>query len=109
MNTEPQAAHEAPLNRPVAALPVMKTLLWSVRRELWEHRSIYIAPLAAAVVFLAGFLVSLIKWRITPSIHSAQYAMPYEFVAGLIMGTAFIVGIFYSLDTLYGERRDRSI
>jgi ABC-2 type transport system permease protein len=25
------------------------------------------------------------------------------------MGTAFIVSIFYSLDTLYGERRDRSI
>jgi len=25
------------------------------------------------------------------------------------MGTAFIVGVFYSLDTLYGERRDRSI
>ena len=25
------------------------------------------------------------------------------------MGTAFIVGIFYSLDALHGERRDRSI
>ena len=25
------------------------------------------------------------------------------------MGTALIVGIFYSLDALYGERRDRSI
>src|SRR5204863_5328023 len=34
---------------------------------------------------------------------------PYELAAGLIMGTAFIVGIFYSLDALYGERRDRSI
>src|SRR5258708_29106028 len=34
---------------------------------------------------------------------------PYELAAGLIMGTAFIVGIFYSLDELYGERRDRSI
>jgi ABC-2 type transport system permease protein len=28
---------------------------------------------------------------------------------GLILGTGFIVGIFYSLDALYGERRDRSI
>ena len=25
------------------------------------------------------------------------------------MGTTFIVGIFYCLDALYGERRDRSI
>src|SRR6266704_6630884 len=35
--------------------------------------------------------------------------IPYELAAALIMGTAFIVGIFYSLDALYGERRDRSI
>ena len=33
----------------------------------------------------------------------------YELSAALIMGTALIVGIFYSLDALYGERRDRSI
>ena len=29
---------------------------WSVRRELWEHRAIYIAPLAVAVLGLLGFL-----------------------------------------------------
>jgi ABC-2 type transport system permease protein len=29
--------------------------------------------------------------------------------AALIMGIALVVGIFYSLDALYGERRDRSI
>ena len=29
--------------------------------------------------------------------------------AGLIMLTALIVGVFYTLDTLHGERRDRSI
>jgi ABC-2 type transport system permease protein len=33
----------------------------------------------------------------------------YELSAALIMGTALIVGVFYSLDALYGERRDRSI
>jgi ABC-2 type transport system permease protein len=36
-------------------------------------------------------------------------AMRYELSAALIMGTALIVGVFYSLDALYGERRDRSI
>src|SRR6202008_2097761 len=35
--------------------------------------------------------------------------IPYEFAAALIMGTGFLVGVFYSLDALYGERRDRSI
>ena len=35
-----------------------RPLYWSVRRELWENRSIYIAPLAAAGVLLLGFLIS---------------------------------------------------
>src|SRR5208283_3859705 len=34
---------------------------------------------------------------------------PYSFAMGVIMGTAFIVSVFYSLDALHGERRDRSI
>ena len=33
---------------------------WSVWRELWENRSIYIAPILVAVVVLFGFLVSTI-------------------------------------------------
>jgi ABC-2 type transport system permease protein len=81
-------------------------MYWSVRRELWEHRSIYIAPLAAAAVFLLAFLTGL---TLSPAHRHEPLDIPYEFAAALIMGTAFIVGIFYSLDALYGERRDRSI
>jgi ABC-2 type transport system permease protein len=81
-------------------------MYWSVRRELWEHRSIYIAPLAAAAVSLLGFLTGL---ALSPGHRHQPLDAPYEFAAVLIMGTGFIVGIFYSLDALYGERRDRSI
>src|SRR5213595_4122760 len=35
-----------------------RPLHWSVWRELWENRSIYIAPLAVAVVVLFGFMIS---------------------------------------------------
>ena len=34
---------------------------------------------------------------------------PYDSVAGLLMLTAMVVGFFYCLDALNGERRDRSI
>ena len=34
-----------------------RRLLWSVRRELWENRSICLAPLAVAALVLAGFVV----------------------------------------------------
>jgi ABC-2 type transport system permease protein len=92
-------------------------MYWSVRRELWENRSMYIAPLVAAAVMLFGFLISLIglphRMRaalvLDPSKQREALAMPYDMAAGLIMVTALIVGVFYCLDALHGERRDRSI
>jgi hypothetical protein len=33
---------------------------WLLRRELWENRSIYIAPLAVAGVILFAFLIGTI-------------------------------------------------
>jgi ABC-2 type transport system permease protein len=88
-----------------------------VRRELWEYRSLYLAPLAIAGVFLLGFVFSLFllphTMRTLSSLDPAQQrkalAHHYDIAAGLIMGAAFLVSIFYSLDALYGERRDRSI
>ncbi len=47
---EPQCI--TPRMRPAAA-----PLYWSVRRELWENRAVYIAPLAVAALIVAGFLI----------------------------------------------------
>jgi ABC-2 type transport system permease protein len=109
MSTSSNAVPETPLESQVTAPAVItasRGMYWAVRRELWEHRSIYIAPLAAAAVFLLAFLTAL---TLSPRHRHEPLDIPYEFAAALIMGTAFIVGIFYSLDALYGERRDRSI
>jgi ABC-2 type transport system permease protein len=91
-------------------------MYWSIRRELWENRSIYIGPLAAAAVFLFGFGVNMITmrrrlgaWLLDPTQQHDLLATRYELSGALIMGTALIVGVFYSLDALYGERRDRSV
>lgn len=100
-----------------AVMSATRPMFWSIRRELWENRSIYLVPLIAAVVFLFGFLINMIilrhrmhgVWTLNPEQQHQALAVPYEIAAALIMGTAFLVGIFYSLDALYGERRDRSI
>jgi ABC-2 type transport system permease protein len=100
-----------------AAVPATRPMYWSVRRELWENRWVYIAPLAAAVLFLFGFLINIISvrrhmhamWPFDPAQQRRLLETPYEIAAALIMGVAFLVGIFYALDALYGERRDRSI
>ncbi len=61
MNTQSEAMAplEANVTVPVV-IPASRRLYWSVRRELWENRSIYIAPLAVAALFLVGFLISAI-------------------------------------------------
>jgi ABC-2 type transport system permease protein len=100
-----------------AAFPAARVMYWSVRRELWENRAIYVAPVAVACVFLFGFSVSilhlLVEMHAAPWLDVTQQrelsGQPYEFAEDLIMGTALLVGLFYSVDALHGERRDRSI
>ncbi len=89
-----------------AALSPTRPLYWSIRRELWENRSIYIAPLAAATVVLFGFLISAM---LDPAQRRHALALQCDFAAGLLMATQILVGVFYCLDALHGERRDRSI
>ncbi len=102
---------------PPAAILAPRPMYWSVRRELWENRSLYIALVAVAAVFLFGFLISTITLprrmaaalALDPAKQDQAVMMPYNFIAGLLVVTAFIVGVFYCLDALHGERRDRSI
>jgi ABC-2 type transport system permease protein len=90
---------------------------WSVWRELWENRSIYVAPAIVAVVVLFGFLVSTVGLPERrhdvllgdPAKARAAIQAPYDMAAIMLILTAFIVGVFYCLDALHGERRDRSI
>ncbi|HEY6387656.1 MAG TPA: hypothetical protein VIX91_18420 [Candidatus Acidoferrum sp.] len=98
-----------------AAFPATRSLYWSVRRELWENRSIYIAPLAVAAVALCAFLMSAIAgiWekalKLDPAQASEAVAQPYDIAADLMMLTCIVVSVFYCLEALHSERRDRSI
>src|SRR3954466_10276075 len=86
----------------------METFFWSVRRELWEFKSVYLVQLIAAGIFLFGFLISLIhlpqKIRSLPSLSAMQQRdlieQPFAFAAGAIMAVGFLVGIFYALEAL---------
>ena len=110
-NAVPEALSSAQAVAPAAMSPT-RPLYWSIRRELWEYRSIYIAPLAVAAVAFFGFLIATMGRAFSTSdlaVRQAVLQEPYEFASGLIMVTAMLVAIVYSLDTLYAERRDRSI
>lgn len=101
---------------PPALFPT-RPLYWSVRRELWENRSIYIAPVVVAGLVLFSYFVRLFRlparMRTLDTLEAAkQQAVlltPYQMGASAILFVALVVGAFYCLDALYGERRDRSI
>jgi ABC-2 type transport system permease protein len=116
VNSQTNAVIDSSLDSTAAARPT-RPMYWSVRRELWENRSIYVAPLAAAAVTLFGFLISTIGMPqrrravlLLDTAHQrAAIETPYDVAAFMLLVTAFVVGVFYCLDALYGERRDRSI
>jgi len=95
--------------------PALRQFYSLVQREIWESRSVYIAPLAAAGLFLLGFVISLVflPGRLRSAVGSAELHnvinRPFDIIAVLIMGVTFLVALLYCLDALYSERRDRSI
>jgi len=112
IHTGPTAGPSAP-----STASAIRPLLWSVRRELWEHRSVYIAPLAAAGIVLFGLLILAIRLshhlniqgQFDMSGDGGMLAMPFDFAAIPVMLTSLIVAVFYCLGALHNERRDRSI
>lgn len=95
-----------------------------VKREIWEHRSIWLTPAAIALI------VSLLTLTGQVSISAFGEVVDLAVVGAsnvdeahrraMLMGLlglvttifaigAWIVMVFYSLDTLYAERRDKSI
>ncbi len=115
MTSSSEAMNETPAIAMTTASAGTRPFFWSVRRELWENRSIYLAPAIAAGVALAGIVIASISPHHTqvrasqPLPSGALLLIPYGVAIGAIVVTGALVGIFYCLGALNGERRDRSI
>ena len=96
-----------------------------MKREFWEHRSIWVTPVAIASVVTLGTLTALMfagefARELDVAIFGAQnIAGDMErraVLTGFFVGSSwlFLLGlsvltIFYALDSLYAERKDKSI
>jgi ABC-2 type transport system permease protein len=95
----------------------MKAVLIEIRREFWEHRALWLAPLAIGLVLLLGaaafghvrFDIDDGQWlqqgNSLPRLYQfvlLGWALPF-YLAAAILASAYL------LDCLYAERRDRSI
>jgi len=96
-----------------------------IKREYWEHRSMWVTPVAIASISVLGTLTALMfvgefTKELDVAFFSAQnIAGEVErkaILTGLFLGSSplFLLGltilvVFYSLDSLYAERKDKSI
>ena len=116
-NAMPDSSAESQTLAPTV-VPVTRQVYWALRREFWENRFIYLAPLGVAALFLSGFLIhsaihpgSGIRALSTlaPEKQHEAIIQPYDMAAALLMGAFILVAVFYCIETLQRERRDRSI
>lgn len=105
----PQAATRSAATRP------MLTLL---KREVWEHPALWIAPLVVSAALIVGviFLRAYAPRAMPISIGNVTGNQQTMITTGLVMSYGlteyFVMGFvlwFYATACLYNERRDRSI
>ena len=97
-----------------AATFATRPIYWSIRREFWENRYLYVAPLAVSAVFLFGYLISALHTpaylrTLLDSSNHHDISGPFDIAAALMMGTSILMSIYYCSEALHSERRDRSI
>lgn len=97
-----------------------------IKREVWEHRSVWITPAAVAfvltfMVVAAVVMVTAFGEAINPEIERiADATLPDQIRraalavllltnTSVFMFAMWFVMVFYCLDSLYAERKDRSI
>ena len=110
----PQPQADGPSTLGSAALSPSRLVHWSLRRELWENRFIYIVPLIVAAVFLIAFTIGATRLPLQqagPRPVSAAHllARAFDFASLVLMLTYLIVAVIYCLGALHNERQDRSI
>jgi ABC-2 type transport system permease protein len=115
MNTLQTSADPATDAAPVPATPasarppVLRTL---IRREFWEHRALWMAPLAMAALLLVaaifgrGFDSSFVT---LPEQQRALFGVIMSYAAVAQFVVLGIIVWMYASDCLYTERKDRSI
>jgi ABC-2 type transport system permease protein len=120
MNPQSDVLPELPAEQQAgvpAAMARTRPFYWSVRRELWENRFVFVAPVVVGAVVLTAFMVNAIHLAGRPGAplqlqipsQPTPIEQPYAIAAILIVLSGLLAGAFYSIEALHRERVDRSI
>jgi ABC-2 type transport system permease protein len=91
-------------------------LLTLVRREFWEHRALWLAPLCVVALLALCAAIGRIHIDVdeAPDLSSESQRVAIFSIIQLVLAAPLyivimFVGSYYLLDCLYAERKDRSI
>jgi ABC-2 type transport system permease protein len=105
-----------PAGAALAAKPPGEVLLTLVRREFWEHRALWLAPLIVTAALAVCVAIGRIHLQIEDSEFiqgEAQRVAVFTIIQAVLAVPLYVVAMFvvsfYLLDCLYAERKDRSI
>ena len=89
-------------------------LLTLVRREFWEHRALWLAPLAVAALVAVCVAIGRIHIDLDDAERLGSSPLALLTIIQLVLAAPLyivivFVGSYYLLDCLYAERKDRSI
>lgn len=92
----------------------MRRLIMLIRREMWEHRALWAAPLAVSALILIGAAFGRMELphapvSLSPAASRALFALSVLSFGLAQYVTMSVVLWFYATDCLFAERRDRSI
>ena len=95
----------------------MRSFIWSVRRELWEHRWVYLVP-----VLLGGALMAVGAWQTGVNVSgfdaaanpmsaavARRLSLGLDTTARMILLVGVVVAFVYCAEALHSERHDGSI
>ena len=100
----------------------MNRFLWLIRREVWEHKAIWIAPAIVIACILMLVITgnvhlgpigdlgdSTVFGELSSEVQVKLLVIVYAGLALVIDMVMGIVAFFYAIDSLYADRRDRSV
>jgi ABC-2 type transport system permease protein len=90
----------------------MNHFIWLVRREFWENKAIWVMPACIGALMVVGALFGKVEVSL---LHASDQqsemagALFLLAIAGVFWVAMSIYSIWYLLDCLYADRKDRSV
>jgi ABC-2 type transport system permease protein len=90
----------------------MNDFIWLVRREFWENKAIWVLPACIGALMVVGSLfgkVEIAMLRASDAQGELAAVLLFFAIGGVFWVAMSIYSVWYLLDCLYADRKDRSV